>query len=151
MSLTPTCYSYCAQVWVQSGICEIAINSNEINIMRRDAGEPDGCGLTCARCRSCAGDLLQTGSGGCSAAPPSPPDASSRRSCPSGLPQRRAPWPCNSCSRSPMSETNARHHDGPPPTRFPSRFTSSRTTMCGCRTIWWILGSRFMFFSTYES
>lgn len=29
--------------------------------------------------------------------------------------------------------------------------TSRRTTMWGCRTIWWIRGSLFMFFSTYES
>lgn len=68
---------------------------------------PDGFTLTCARCRICAGGPPLTGSAGCSVAPPAPPDASSRKSCPSGLLQRRAPWPCSSCSPSPESETFA--------------------------------------------
>lgn len=64
------------------------------------------CNLTCARCRTCAGDRLPTGSDGHSAAPPSPPDVSSHRSCPSGLLRHRAPWPCSSCSQSLESETD---------------------------------------------
>lgn len=121
----------------------------------------DAFTLTCARCRICAGGPPLTGSAGCSAAPPAPLDASSHRSCPSGLLQRRAPWPCSSCSLSPESETvvsallwESGDAEGGGVCllfSFPLFFTSSRTTIFGCRTIWWILGSRFMFFSTYES
>lgn len=61
--------------------------------------------VTCVQRRVCAGAPLQRGSVGCSVALPSPPASSSHRSCPSGLLQHRAPWPCSSCSLSPESET----------------------------------------------
>lgn len=68
------------------------------------------CSLTCARCRVCAGAPPQTGSDGCSVAPPSPPAASSHRSGPSGLLRHTAPWPCSSCSLSPESDTHTVIH-----------------------------------------
>lgn len=85
-----------------AGVC--LLEKSIINNDEREEGA--GGSLTGAQCRACAGDPLQTGSGGGSAAPPSPPDASSHRSGPSGLLRRTAPWPCSSCSPSPESGTH---------------------------------------------
>lgn len=132
------------------------------------------CSGTCARCRVCAGAPLQRGSVGCIAAPPSPPASSSHRSCPWGLLLHTAPSPCSNCSLSPESDSfthrarftqlvTSRRRTAPQHVHWWrwqyilsrsvlfSVFTSRRTTMWGCRTIWWIWGSLFMFFSTYES